>query len=226
MIKPIDGGLIYKETDLEAFIAEPFNALSSLTFLIPVVIFLLRLKGNYSQNKFLIFFCSPLLFIGGIGSTLFHGLRSSQWLLMMDWLPILILSLGISLYFWHKVLGKILNTALVIIGFVILQFISVKIADGQDSMNLTYFVRGNMIFLPMIIYAYRTKFLFSFNLFLSVLLFISALVFRYVDEKYETISIGTHFLWHISSAIGAYFLGNYIYKTQYIELNNDEVNRL
>ncbi len=220
MIKPKDGGLLYKETNLEAFIAEPFNAISSLAFLIPVFYFLFKLKGHYSQNKFLIYFCTPLLLIGGLGSTLFHGFRSSQWLLMMDWLPILILTVGVSVYFWHKVLKNITSTVLVIISFVALQFLGTKIADGQDALNIGYFVRGNMIFLPMTIYTVKTGYTKFGQLFASVFFFILALVFRYVDEKYETISIGTHFLWHISCAIGAYYLGNYIYHTKNINVKS------
>ena len=40
----------------------------------------------------------------GLGSVLFHGFRASNWLLMMDWLPAMLVSLSVTVYFWVKVL--------------------------------------------------------------------------------------------------------------------------
>ena len=39
-----------------------------------------------------------------MGSALFHGFRASNWLLMMDWLPAMLVSLSVTVYFWVKVL--------------------------------------------------------------------------------------------------------------------------
>jgi hypothetical protein len=208
---PSDGGPIYRETDLNAFISEPFNAISSLTFWIPVFLFLYNLRGKYHQYPFLIYFCSPLLFIGGLGSTLFHAFRSSQWLLIMDWLPILLLTVGIAVFFWHKVLKNPSYTIATTLIFVILQYSISEFASGQDKINLGYFIRGNMIFLPMIIISFQTQFFKLGWLLLSLFFFVLALFFRYIDEKYHIFDVGTHFLWHISTSVGAFFMGMFIY---------------
>src|SRR5688572_15572541 len=102
-----DHGPIYRETmDLSQFIVEPWNAFSSLTFLIPAFIFLWQLRGQYNRYAFFVYFCSPMLIMGGLGSTLFHAFRSSGWLLAMDVAPIILLVLGISIWIWLKVLPK------------------------------------------------------------------------------------------------------------------------
>ena len=78
-ITPLDDGPIYRETtDLSQFIVEPWNAFSSLTFWIPACIFLWQLQGRYRQQAFVVYFCIPMLVLGGLGSTLFHALRSSE----------------------------------------------------------------------------------------------------------------------------------------------------
>lgn len=98
ILHPPDHGPIYRETtDLSLFIVEPWNAWSSLTFLIPAFVFLWQLRGQYASYAFFVYFCSPMLILGGLGSTFFHAFRSSGWLLAMDVLPIVLLVLGISM---------------------------------------------------------------------------------------------------------------------------------
>ncbi len=99
--KPIDGGPIYAETDLSVLFTEPWNALSSLAILLPAVYWAVRLRGDYRTYSF-IFYCIPLLFLGGLGSTLFHAFRVSKWLLLMDVLPTATLTLSVSFIFGTK----------------------------------------------------------------------------------------------------------------------------
>ena len=80
---PTDGGPIYAETDLTAFISEPWNAISSLAIVLPAIYWAFKLKWNVKQFPFL-YYLMPLLFLGGTGSLLFHEFRSSPFLLWMD----------------------------------------------------------------------------------------------------------------------------------------------
>lgn len=208
-----DGGPVYRETtDLSLFIVEPWNAYSSLTFLIPAFIFLWQLRGQYAKYAFLVYFCSPMLILGGLGSTFFHAFRTSTWLLVMDVLPIVLLTVGISIWMWLKVLPKKMLVLPIFIAFIGLTVLSGYFLNGQDRISAGYFVRGVMLFLPCFLFLRKTHFRYSQFFFGAVLFFILALVFRFADEK-TSISFmpwGTHWLWHVSTAVGGYFLGVYL----------------
>lgn len=212
-----DGGPIYRETtDLSLLIVEPWNAYSSLSFLIPAFYFLYLLRGNYGQHAFLVYFCSPMLILGGLGSTLFHAFRQSPWLLAMDVLPIILLTLGISVWMWLKVLPKKWQLIPVLLLFFLLTYLTMTLLQGQDSISAGYFVRGTMLFLPCFLFLRKTRFKHATAFFTAVSFFILALLFRFADEKLtlDFMPWGTHWLWHISTAIGGYFLGVYLIKNR------------
>jgi len=214
-----DGGPIYRETtDLSVLIVEPWNAYSSLSFLIPAFYFLYLLRGNYSQHAFLVYFCSPMLILGGLGSTLFHAFRQSAWLLAMDVLPIILLTLGISVWMWLKVLPKKWQLIPVLLLFFLLTYLTMTLLQGQDSISAGYFVRGTMLFLPCFLFLRKTRFKHATAFFSAVAFFILALLFRFTDEKValDFMPWGTHWLWHISTAVGGYFLGVYLIKNKNI----------
>ena len=100
-----DGGPIYTETNPDHWIVEPWNAISSLMIVIPAIIWLFKIRGQFKDYRFLIF-AIPLMVLGGTGSTLFHAFRVSQFFLFMDVLPTAILTLSLSIYFWVKVFKR------------------------------------------------------------------------------------------------------------------------
>lgn len=208
-----DSGPVYRETtDLSHFIVEPWNAFSSLTFLIPAVVFLWKLRGRYADYAFLIYFCIPMLIIGGLGSTFFHAFRSSGWLLAMDVLPIVFLVLGISIWIWLKVLNQKWMLFPILVVFFGLTYFSQLFLTGQDRISASYVVRGAMLLIPCFWYLSKTHFQHVNYLITATFSFALALVFRYADEKIyiSFMPWGTHWLWHISTAIGAWFLGEYL----------------
>ena len=215
LIQPADNGPIYRETtDLSLFIVEPWNAFSSLTFLIPAFIFLWQLRGQYSAYAFVVYFCSPLLILGGLGSTFFHAFRSSGWLLAMDVLPIVLLVLGVSIWVWLKVLPGKIWIVPVLIAFFGLTWLSGVFLQGQDRISAGYVVRGLMLLLPCFLFLLKTGFRQSLLFFTAATFFLLALLFRFTDEKilFTFMPWGTHWLWHVSTAFGAYFLGEYLIK--------------
>ncbi|EMR01263.1 hypothetical protein [Cesiribacter andamanensis] len=98
LLLPADGGPVYAETDLSRPLVEPWNAVSSLAILLPAVYWALRLRGQYRQHPFLAL-CLPLLFLGGLGSTLYHAFRSHRLWLMLDITPTALLTLLLALFF-------------------------------------------------------------------------------------------------------------------------------
>lgn len=216
LLSPPDHGPIYRETaDLSRFIVEPWNAWSSLTFLIPALVFLWQLRGKYAQHAFLVWFCCPMLIIGGLGSTFFHAFRSSGWLLAMDVLPIVLLVLGISIWMWLKVLPKPLWIAPILVAFVALTWLSGRFLEGQDRISAGYVVRGMMLLLLCFLFLLKSGFRQWGAFFAAAGFFALALGFRFADEKIliSFMPWGTHWLWHVSTAAGAWLLGAYLIGT-------------
>ena len=207
-----DGGPIYAETNFNAIIVEPWNALSSLLYLIPAIYWFYKLKGKYGSYPF-ITFCIPLLILGGVGSTLYHAFRSSRMLLIMDVLPITILTLAVSIFFWIKVFNKWWKAIFyVIIPIYLLFYLVNHFFDPPYSINIGYFLTGINIFFPILILLNRTEFEKSGLIYLSIFFFSLGFIFRQVDNLLtEYVAMGSHFLWHAFTAIGAFFIAEYIY---------------
>lgn len=208
-----DGGPVYKETNISRFIVEPWNAFSSLAYLLPVFYLLWKLRGTYLKNKFVIFFCAPLLFVGAIGSTLYHAFRVSAWLMYLDVLPIAILTFGVSVYFFSKIISRWWWIALIVILSLVLRHFVFVFLPMQPAINVSYIVTGALIFVPALWYVFKSKFFAVKWLLLATTFFSIALFFRYFDDftKWSE-SVGTHWLWHVFGAAGAFYLGGYLIK--------------
>jgi len=210
-IYPSDGGPVYAETDLTAFISEPWNAISSLAIALPSVYWAIRLKWNYKQFAFL-YFLMPLLFLGGIGSTLYHAFRSSKLLLWMDVLPTAIVTLSVGVYFWNKVLPRQWQVIAVVTPFIYLRFTIYDFISGQLATNLNYFFTGFLIFFPCIFFLAKNQFKHVSPALTSVIFLSVSLVMRRIDFSVaEIIPMGSHFLWHIFSGVGAFYLARFLY---------------
>lgn len=213
-----DFGPIYRETQVENFkniIVEPWNAFSSLIFLIPVVIVLIKLKKEYKAYPFLVYWAAPLLAIGGIGSTLYHAFRSHPGLLIMDFAPIALLSLSIAFFFLNRLLRRWWLSVLIIVAIMFLRTLAFQFYDGtnhQTPINIAYFLTGVMVGVPIIIFLIKSKFA-KIKIFLfTIFLFAISLFFRSADDWIiDFMPMGTHWLWHFFSAAGALTMGIYIY---------------
>ncbi|MBE0638596.1 MAG: hypothetical protein IH598_08750 [Bacteroidales bacterium] len=219
MFRLPDGGPVYHETDLDHLFVEPWNAISSLTFLIPVFYLLYHLRGQYRQYAFLIFWAAPLMAIGGIGSTLYHAFRAHRFFLFLDFVPIAIMTLSISIYLWNKVLPHWMYVIGVITVSLIFRFAAFRLVEGHAAINLSYFITGLMIFLPAMIFLISTRFKYVKYLLYSALFLLLALFFRHADDwENQIFKAGTHWLWHIFTSIGALTLAVYLIKVKDIRL--------
>ncbi len=213
-----DGGVLYAETDFNHLIVEPWNAYSSLTFLLPVLYWAIRLRGEYRENMFLLF-CMPLLALGGIGSTVYHAFRSSPYFLMMDVFPIMLLTLMVGLYFWWRIVPHWIYVVVIAVASMTLRFISIEAFQGHAAINFSYFITGVTIFLPALLLLWKTNFRGWTTIVLATLFFIVSLVFRKYDAHYELLPMGTHWLWHVFCAVGAFFLAEFLYLVNQLALN-------
>lgn len=218
----VDGGPVYTETTLEHLnhlVVEPWNAYSSLFFLLPPLYWGLKLRGAYKEYPF-ITFCLPFLVLGGLGSTLFHAFRASRWLLIMDFMPIIIITFGLTIYFWTKVLGKQSYAWLMLVAMFTLLMLVLRFVPSPYKINVSYFLRGTFMFIPMLLILNKTQYANTKTLITAILFFIAALACRQFDGLHtvkERFPMGIHWMWHIFTVIGAFFLAEYVYRFVNIE---------
>lgn len=208
-----DGGPVYMETDLEHFIVEPWNAISSLFIVLPALIWLVRIGREYKKYKFLLY-AMPLMLLGGAGSTLFHAFRVNRFFLFMDVLPTALLTVSLTIYFWVKVFKRWWYVLFIIIPSVLLRVILFRHVTLSDFMtiNISYTMTGLLIGMPLLILLIRTHYYKLYAVILTILLFIGAIVFREMDAReIDFLPMGTHFLWHILTGFGAYYMLAYLF---------------
>jgi hypothetical protein len=207
-----DGGPVYMETHTGQLIVEPWNAISSLLMLIPAIFWFLKTRKTSGNNKF-IYFVLFLIVAGGLGSALFHGFRASVAFLIMDVLPSAILTLTLSVYFWIKILKRWWHIFFVLVPLFGLRFMFWGKLPEHASINLSYFITGVSVGLPLILHLIRSKFQDWPILITAISAFSLALLFRQTDQHpIGFLPMGTHFLWHAFSAVGAWFILDYLYK--------------
>ncbi len=215
-----DGGPVYTETNIDAFIVEPWNAISSILLIIPAIYFFLKLRSEWKKYGF-VMYCVPLLILGGLGSTFFHAFRSSPFFLYLDVLPTAILTLSVGIYFWVKALPKWWGVFIVIFINILIRWYVEGNVSPHTNFNIAYALTGTSIFLPILYLSYKNKFKNLIVILISVLSLILSLMFREFDARYtfDYLPMGTHFLWHALSAIGAYYLAKYLILFRDKELN-------
>lgn len=211
---PPDGGMLYTETNMAQFFPEPLNAITSGFFLMIALYWTAKMRGNFKSNPFLTY-CLVLLYIGGIGGTVYHALRQWSIFIMMDWMPIMLLCVSAGVYFLAQS-SKWYYGVLMILGYVGLQFFIRSLLSGDNIhlfVNINYALMASMVLLPVLKYLIYTKWKAGKWVGYALLSFALALTFRIAD-KWEWLSFGTHFLWHTFGAIATFCMFKYIYLTQ------------
>jgi hypothetical protein len=216
---PPDGGMLYTETNLEHFIAEPWNMISSALFLIPGIYWLIKLKG-FSKDYAFLSVAVYLMLAGCIGSTVYHGLRRWAFFLYLDWVPIAILCLAASVYFWIQYTGKWFYGVLALLLFMAIEFFVRPGRTGfspQVAVSINYAVMVLMILLPLFLVIIKTKGYSWQTVALALLAFVAAISFR-VYDAFAPWAIGTHFLWHTFGMLATALMFIYLYQLRNLTL--------
>ena len=232
-----DGGPIYHEFHEHDWIKEPWNAFSSLFFLVPVFYWIWKLRGQYKRH-IIITAILPLLFLNGVGSTMYHAFRAHQFWLTLDFLPALVMMLVLGTYFWTKITGTWKKGILVIpisIGLITALFYAMRegVIDIPDNSapNIIYTINGlNFIGIPVFILLRRTNFYKWHLMAWTAVFLIGAVTFRSLDYPTDNpfpdlMPQGTHFLWHVISAFAVFSLGWYLYHLREFELNGGALDK-
>jgi hemolysin III len=208
---PPDGGMPYAETNMQHVFPEPFNTITSMFFLVIAVYWTVRLWGKGKEHAFLSV-AVLLLYVGGIGGTIYHGLRQWRIFIMMDWLPIMLLGVAAGVYFLGKLTRWFYAVAFVLLYGAFQFYARQQMMHGniQLFININYAVLAGMVLLPVLGYLISTKFRNGRWVGFALLAFIFALTFR-VADRWGWISSGTHFLWHTFGAVAAFCMFQYIY---------------
>lgn len=209
-MKPEDFGPIYAETTegllRNTLPVEPWNTFSNLIFLLIAIHIAYLTRLDRSRYPLLVY-SLPLLLLGWIGGTLYHGTRSHSLWLAMDFAPIGILATTAALVFWKRVTGRwstaILFLLLVAVGGRVLpQFLpierGIKISFGYVALALA-------LLIPLGLHLLQTARheLISFGIITVV--FIATVFFRSIDNS-QILPMGTHFLWHLAGGASVWML--------------------
>lgn len=207
---PPDGEPNYWETDITQIIMEPVNASTSAIFILITLYWFLRIRGRFAQYRFLSI-ATPLLGIGAVGGTIYHGFRLHVFFMYMDWLPILILNVMAAIYFLYRLSQSWVKAFIFLFGAISFQVINFGLMSGNTATNISYIAVAIVILLPLIGVLRRTNFKHGKYVFMAIGSFILALTFRIYDLD-GWLPIGTHFLWHIFGAVACHMMFMYIYK--------------
>ena len=211
---PPDGGSAYAETNMQHLFPEPLNMITSCFFLAIAIYWTIKVWPHRREHAFMTG-ALILLYIGGIGGTIYHGLRQWRIFIMMDWLPIMLLCVSAGVYFLAK-LTRWYYAILLIMVYGAFQFYArqqMMQGNMQLFININYAVLAGIVLLPVLGYLISTSFKSGKWVGFALLSFIFALMFR-VSDKWGWLpqGIGTHFLWHTFGAIACFCMFKYIYQ--------------
>jgi hypothetical protein len=209
-------GPVYLETDTTQVFVEPLNTITAGAFLLINLIWLIRLHGRYRTRPF-IMACQPLLLIGCIGGTVYHAFRGHAIWLLMDWIPIAVLTLAAAIYLWSKLFKHWYVALLIIPALFLFQTFNFRVIGEvfgrQVTILISYSTLALLVFVPMICVLIKTKWRHAILPFAATACFGAAILFRTTDKWWpELFPRGTHFLWHLFGAAAAYLLIDYVYR--------------
>jgi hypothetical protein len=191
---------LYCERTGPGFWAEPFNALTSLAYLLAAwAVWRAHRRPGRRIDRVL----GALLAAIGMGSALFH-LLATPWARLLDEAPILVFQLT---FLWAYGRG-IVNLARGPVAGLLVAFLA-AVLWGRQSPGV---LNGSIPYLPALlvavvlgVYHARTQPVERTTLIAGVACVTAALLCRIVDlEACDALPIGTHFLWHVLTAAALY----------------------
>ena len=207
-----DGGPRYVETvDLSAPIVEPWNTASAFLFVVLVLIWMMRLWGRFRQYPFLTC-CLPILFVGGIGGTLYHATRASRLYHMLDIGPITLLGLFVSLYLWWRLGARRWHLIGIVLVYIGLNDVIFRTLPIHFAISFNYGLLAILIVGPIIMVLVRTHFHEARWFWTALVCFGMAIGFRLLDAvRPAVLPMGTHWLWHLFGVLTTAALSEYLY---------------
>jgi len=192
------------ETITGLFPVEPWNAISSGVIVLFGIASLV-LVAQRSPRAWELYVACALLILNGVGSILWHGLRT-RWALNLDVLPALAFVLLIS-FVWAWRVAPLWQAAAVGAAL-LLSPVVVRLLDLGSRWPLRFGVIALVIVamaLWLIVRSARVSRSAALTGGAALLSAVAALTFRSIDaQACETVGMGSHFLWHIFLSAAAF----------------------
>lgn len=156
-----------------------------------------------------------LISLNLIGSFVYHSFRGALIWVLLDSLPIALLTVFIAVHYVRRVFRAWYATIAVIAipVIIIFSFHSLFKLSPDDRPNISYFAIGIPLVFTMVTYLGVTNWNNWKLMAGAVACVIIAIFCRIADTMYNIpfLYMGTHWLWHIFSTISAHLLLTYMY---------------
>jgi hypothetical protein len=202
LLRPID---IYCERTAVGLLAEPFNLISNLAFIVAGMLILRNKRQAKHSGDVWVY--GLLCVTVGIGSGLFHSIANA-WSQMADIIPIGVLVLFFIYSFSQKVLGLskigMLCLYLLLIGssYLAMDLIPKGAINGSESYL-------GVLFCMLVLAKLDNAMNGGVKLLVASGVFALSLTFRSIDMHLcRDLALGTHFLWHTLNGVMLYILGS------------------
>ncbi len=210
---PNDHGPVYAETLAGRFPVEPWSTYSNLIFLLVIIYWAWKtgLKGPW-----IIVLCLPIMFVGFIGGTAYHATRSSNVWLVMDYMPILFLSLIASIYFWNMLTSRMAWAFMIVASlFIVSRYLILRAEFLERGLriNAFYSMLAAAIILPALLVSMKRGWKGAGTLAAAVAAFMGAVLCRYYDGAAgrSFLPMGSHFLWHLLGGVSVFLVMQYLF---------------
>lgn len=208
----------YCERVGNSIFSEPINLLSNLAFFITVILLYKEYK-NIKKVNFEYWFILITFLVVGIGSSLWHSLRSPLGF-TLDSVPILIFLLSLFFVILKELTTDYKKAIILTTFFLSLQFILSYLFSNFLNGSVLHVTSG-VIFFSIIIWIRKKYSRILKNIVIGLLLYILAIIFRSIDNLVcPYFPLGTHFMWHILNAGGAYFAVKGLFDLRSLSIKN------
>lgn len=214
-------GPLYVETDLSRLPVEPWNTVTTLPFL-AIALYWMVLAVRRSDAPWLLRPGSILLLIGFIGGAVFHGTRAHRIWLILDFMPIFLLTMLASWTLWIALLSQadkpikglragMLAAALTALPILLQRMLWIYSPFPRGvAIGAGYALLAAGVILPAALLSRRQTRDNNLRVAAALAGFITALLFRQMDWQFAAyLPMGSHFLWHLFGAWSVYLLGEY-----------------
>jgi len=215
-----DHGLIYVETlkhiesGSDSIIWEPFNTATAAIFILIAIYWYVRIARAKKKSGFLIY-CTTVLLAGGIGGTLYHGLRAVPLFMFIDGGAIGVLMFSFIYWLIFRLMNSVWKAVLLMLGGIVvtfaLMFVMISTGVFRGGPTYGYMTMGIVSCIPLFLYLRKTSFRGVKYILLGILTFAIALFSRYFDLK-SILPMGSHFIWHLAGAVATTLLFIYVWK--------------
>ena len=196
---------LYCERFGPGLLAEPLNAFTNAAFFVAAwALWRLARRSNALSGDMRVVIA--LIVMTGFGSTIFHTF-ATPWAHWLDVAPILLFQLT---FLWVYA-RRVMRVGFAPTATLIVLFLAVALFSRQFPHMLNrslMYAPALFVMLALGLYHWARRKPWPFSLLAAVGVLAVALFFRTVDEAVcEYLPFGTHFLWHLATAVTVYLCG-------------------